>query len=72
MRLALRAGGDGADEVEAEAKAARAWLARRLAAKADAEPTSEDGDEATPAPLKDATLALLAAARDYRRAAAAA
>ncbi len=70
MRLALRAGGDGADEAEAEAKAARAWLAQRLAAKADAEPASEDGDDLAPAPLKNATLALLAAAREYRRASA--
>ena len=70
MRLALRAAGDGADEAEAEAKAARVWLARRLAAKADAEPASEDGDELVPAPLKNAALALLAAARDYRRASA--
>ncbi|MGD1036603.1 MAG: FUSC family membrane protein [Roseiarcus sp.] len=72
MRLALRAAGNGADEAEAEAKAARVWLAQRLAAKADAEPASEDGDELVPAPLKNAALALLAAAREYRRAAAAA
>jgi hypothetical protein len=70
MRLALRAGGEGADEAEAEAKAARVWLAKRLAAKAEAKPASEDGDEAAPAPLKNATLALLAAAKEYRRAAA--
>jgi uncharacterized membrane protein YccC len=71
MRLALRAPG-GADEAEAEAEAARAWLARRLVAKGDAGPASKDGDEAAPAPLKNATLALLAAAAEYRRAAAAA
>jgi uncharacterized membrane protein YccC len=70
MRLALRAA-RGAEEAEArgEAEAARAWLAQRLAAKADAEPASRD-DDLTPAPLKNAALGLLAAARDYRRAAA--
>ena len=48
----------------AEAQAARVWLAARLAAKADAEPESEVRRRLGPAPLKNATLALLAAARN--------
>jgi hypothetical protein len=70
MRLALRAAGGDSDEAEAEAKAARVWIARRLAANADAGPASEDGDDLVPTPLKNATLALLATAKEYRRAAA--
>ncbi len=70
MRLALRAGGGGADAAEVEAKAARLWLAARFAAKAEGEPAGEAGADLAPAALKDAALALLAAAAEYRRAAA--
>jgi uncharacterized membrane protein YccC len=67
-RLALRAArGADADKARAEAQAARAWLAERLAAKADAEPEREVDAGSPAAPLKNATLALLAAAREYRR-----
>jgi hypothetical protein len=70
-RLALRAAlGDDADKARAEAQAARVWLAERLAAKTDAEPGSEVGADSRSAPLKNATLALLGAAREYRRASA--
>jgi hypothetical protein len=55
--------------VMAAAVAASALLG--FAAGADAEPASEDGTDSAPAPLKDAALALLAAAKDYRRASAA-
>ena len=70
-RLALRAarGGD-VDKARAEAQAARVWLAARLAAKTDAEPQGEVGAVSPSALLKNATLALLAAAREYRRASA--
>jgi uncharacterized membrane protein YccC len=68
MRLALRAGGEAADAAQAEAKAARPWLAQRFAAKAGGEPKGEAEADATPAALKNAALALLAAAAEYRRA----
>ena len=51
-------------------QAARVWLAARLAAKTDAEPQGEVGAVSPSALLKNATLALLAAAREYRRASA--
>ena len=71
MRLTLRAArGDDAEKAQADAKAARVWLAARLTAKADAEPESEVGADSPAAPLKNAALALLAAAREYRRASA--
>ncbi len=70
-RLALRAArGANVDAAQAEAKAARVWLAARLAAKGDGEPSGEWGGESPSTPLKNATLALLAAAREYRRASA--
>jgi hypothetical protein len=40
------------------------------AAEAEGEPVSEDGADSTPAPLKDAALAPLAAAKECRRASA--
>ena len=71
-RLALRAArGEDADKARAEAQAAGVWLAERLAAKAEVEPESEIAAGSPSASLKNATLALLAAAREYRRASAA-
>ena len=69
-RLALRAAGADAHKAQTEATAARVWLAARLTAKADAEPAGEIDAELPSAPLKSAALALLAAAREYRRASA--
>ena len=59
-----------ADLARAEAKAARNWLVARLSAKTAAEAESGDGVETPSTPLMNATLALLAAAREYRRASA--
>jgi uncharacterized membrane protein YccC len=70
LRLAMRAGGEGAVEAEAEAKAARPWLARRFAGGGGDEPAQEAAADLAPAPLKNAALALLAAASEYRRASA--
>jgi uncharacterized membrane protein YccC len=70
-RLALRAArGDEATLAHAKAKAARNWLVARLSAKTAAEAESGDGVETPSTPLMNATLALLAAAREYRRASA--
>ena len=69
MRLAVRISeGDTAEGARATAESARRWLVATLAAPDAAEPKSEiEAGPATPA-IEKPTLALLAAARAYRRA----
>lgn len=71
LRLALRTSQpDARAQIEAEARAAQGWLAAALAAPDATDPERLADAAAAPAPLKEATLALLAAARNYRRASA--
>jgi uncharacterized membrane protein YccC len=69
MRLAKRVSeGAAAEEAAAAAESARRWLAATLAAPDAVEAENEAEDVAAPPAIKKATLALLAAARAYRRA----
>ena len=71
LRLAMRTSeGDLAKEAQAQAEAARRWLGKTLAAFDANDPPVLAGDVPPPAALLKATLALLAAARAYRRACA--
>ena len=71
MRLAMRTSeGEGAAAAQARAQAARLWLASALALSEGAEPPAPSEGDALPAPFGEAMLALLAAAREYRRASA--
>jgi uncharacterized membrane protein YccC len=70
LRLPLPADESVTAETEAEADAARLWLAARLSAPGNTAPEGEIDADTAAAPRKKATLALLAAADKYRRASA--